>query len=212
MSVVKFIDLAISLYNKQEDTLALAQVCHALESTAKRQYPDEKGVGNRFKKIVHDNRRLIFGVVTDFQIMCHGNILFPDGKGNNRDISYYVYKLIRNALVHEGELDERFEMWTAHGLGTKDGRFMIPRTIVLALILVVMSQPCNASFYLNRQLNYFGIGMAFNEIRGVGGETLADQLEAACKARRQTMALISSGFLNAKKYLLPIPLPLISLI
>lgn len=106
----------------------------ALDKTAKKRRPKE-GVGNRIRSFLDEELDIISHIATGniFRIECDG-VSFPQA----------IYKFVRTAIAHDGELDPRLNFDNKAGMeiGTT---WNLPPSFITALLIAVIIAPENVN-------------------------------------------------------------------
>ena len=160
----------INKYNSNDLENALIQICIALDGTAKKEYPDIKKVGERFRAFIKAN----MDIITFFTFNTN---IFINCQFGEYTIDQFVYKVLRCGLLHEGELSAMFKFTEPSELisiATKQWRF--PKTFILGTLLAVIGASSNSKQRVSDDLSVTVMGNRFriNELWG-----RADQIRKA---------------------------------
>lgn len=147
---------------------ALTLVCPLIDGAGKKLYGIKKP-GERFKKVLEDNNDFLYWMMTSgmFVMEKGADLVFSrEGKGNI-NLSQSIYKLVRNSLLHDGELSSEIEFVDDGRLGPSDGKVIFPKNLIWALAFMVSYLPC----YKNNcphsyRLSISGISMPLQESWG----------------------------------------------
>ena len=120
----------------------------ALDKTAKKRRPKDRGVGNRIRSFLDEELDIISHIATGniFRIECDG-LTFPEA----------IYKFGRTAIIHEGELDPRLNFDSKTGIEIGN-TWNLPPSFITALLIAVIIAPENANekFEENYLINIHG--------------------------------------------------------
>lgn len=141
MSIQSFLDAAQILYDNQKYNEALCLVCSAVDACAKKEFPDEKGNANCYKKFLEKYFIIICksgfpGIIaSDIRIKVNApsKSLKTDANGYV-DMEQILYHVIRCGLVHECSIDETVTFTDETIIGDWDKQFFLPQSIILGLI------------------------------------------------------------------------------
>jgi hypothetical protein len=156
-SVSRRIGLSISAFQSNDFETALIHYFPALDKTAKKRRPREKGVGNRIKAFISDQEEIITAVATN-NILKNINV-------NGVDFPTAIYKFGRCPIAHEGELDARLQINDKGDFSI--GHFWnLPSSYIVGLILGVIVAPENKGEHIESDLafNLFGNQLKINEL------------------------------------------------
>lgn len=143
MSILSFLNASNNLYNNNFYEEAFCLVCAALDAAAKEQYPDIKTVGERYKRFISANFRIICnkgfpGISADsirikvIDARIHDLKLDENGYVGMEDIIYYS---IRCGLVHDCAINQAIKFTDNTYIGNwENGLFLLPRSIILGLV------------------------------------------------------------------------------
>jgi hypothetical protein len=163
---------------------ALLAIVTLIDSTAKILYGTKK-VGKRFRKLLDDKQALIFWLFTEGRFNVDGiHITFDSGCGGHskKTLSEILYDPLRNVLVHEAHFPKDIRITTDLTFGYENGVFLFPRSLVLALLLMLISIPCNVRY---KELATYKLNLANGtaiDLTGVWGneQLLIAELEKVC--------------------------------
>lgn len=145
---------------------ALLDIVTLIDSSAKKLYGTKK-VGRRFRKLLDDKKVLIFWLFTGGRFNVDG-IHVTFGTDNPKTLSELIYDPLRNALVHEAQFPKDMRIITEPAFGYDNGVFLFPRSLVLALLLMLISLPCNVRY--KERLTYgLSLGGTTIDLTGVWG-------------------------------------------
>jgi hypothetical protein len=129
----------IKKYNADDIDNALIQLCIAINATSNKEYPNKKGVGEKFHEFVRANE----DIITFF--MMGGNI-FINCKFGNYTVGEVIYDVIRCTLLHEGDMPQLIEFVEPGQLvSISDRNWRIPKTFIFGTLLSVIGSPSNAN-------------------------------------------------------------------
>lgn len=106
----------------------------AIDATAKLRRPPPIGVGQRIKRFITDEERII--TLIAFRMSITGC------EFNGQTIADAVYEYARNPLMHEGQLDPRMTFQAIQGFSL-GGAWNLPPTFLFALAVAVIIAPEN---------------------------------------------------------------------
>jgi hypothetical protein len=165
------INTALKFLQQNDFENALINISIAIDKTAKKKYRI-KGVGERIKKFIYEYESFIY------QFAMNGEVTFHvKGKIEicGKELHDIVYKSIRCALLHEGEIGNNVEIVNKVGImgGTKEGKFIINKGHIDALLFSVISEDVNKNEKCDSGISYthhFSSGknntMKINELWG----------------------------------------------
>ena len=142
-SISRRIKSAISEFQKKDYESCLLHCFPAIDKTAKLRYP-KAGVGRRFESFLSDQ----------FDIIAPIGLGSRFGKGCTfGGLSYEraIYNLARNALVHEGNLDQLLTI-NESKISVIGGNWALSDRNVLALIIAVVVAKENLKEYLDFEI------------------------------------------------------------
>jgi len=118
---------------------ALIQLCITIDAVAKRTYGGKPG--KRIKQYIRTNQYLITRVAM-LHLEVHGDFSFDVSGGKLMKFEEVMYELVRCALLHEGELDERIKLVESPSIGLDgNGNFLLSKQMIMALCLLLVSDP-----------------------------------------------------------------------
>lgn len=94
---------------------------------------------------------------------------FVFGRENKEDISLgqAIYSLVRNSLLHEGELSDEIEFVSDGRFGSDGHKIVFPKNLLWALAFMLSYLECYKNDCpVNYQLSISGIQMPINETWG----------------------------------------------
>lgn len=166
---MSYLDRLIEGYQKivQNDWInGLIQICINLDAISKKHYGGKPG--DRIKKYIRDNQFIITRIgMLDLEV--HGDIIFRVAGGRDMTFEEVVYKLIRCALLHEGELDSRISIIDSPIIGLDDeGKFLLSKKMIMAFLLLLVSDPLNSRIEWPSSASFSSEGrtIEFNYIKG----------------------------------------------
>ncbi|MDR8387466.1 hypothetical protein MKS85_18230 [Pseudomonas sp. JL2] len=146
--------------SKEEYEEALIDFFPALDKTSQLRYPKIKTVGARIEAFLSDEEGLISALATEnFIINCKfGEYTFPKA----------IYKLGRNPISHEGELDARLTFDNMDGIRISGDTWNLPPTYISALAISVMIAPENLNESINTptSISLYGNTFPINTLWG----------------------------------------------
>lgn len=160
----------INKYNSNDLENALIQICIVLDGTAKKEYPDIKKVGERFRAFIKAN----MDIITFFTFNTN---IFINCQFGKYTIDQFIYKVLRCGLLHEGELSATFKFTEPSepiSIATKQWRF--PKIFIFGTLLAVIGASSNSKQRVSDHLSVTVMGNRFmiNELWG-----RADQIRKA---------------------------------
>ena len=144
---------------------ALIQISVAVDATAKRMRP-KSGVGERCRKFIQSNEDFIYHFAMD------GRLKLADGArlkfGQAGDLGHILYKSVRCALLHEGDISSTVEFVSNLSLGHKGGKFLINEGMIFGLLFAIVAAPVNIRERTKSDLRieYKGQPLNINELWG----------------------------------------------
>lgn len=154
---------------------ALTLVCPLIDAAGKKLYGIKKP-GERFKKVLEENNDFLYWMMTGgMLVMGKGADLVFSRKGKgNINLAQSLYKLVRNSLLHEGELSEEIEFVDDGKLGPDGEKVVFPKNLIWALAFMVTYLPC----YRNNcpdsyRLSISGVPMPLQESWGSKDKVMA---------------------------------------
>ena len=142
--MVEYTERLLEAYQKvvQGDwSNALIQICINLDITAKKKYGGKPG--ERIKKYIRENQYAITRIAM-LHLEVHGDMIFSVSENKHMKFEELLYKFVRCALLHEGELDKRIKIVSSASLGVdSDGRFILSKHMIYAFFLLLVSDPQN---------------------------------------------------------------------
>ncbi|MBI5966358.1 MAG: hypothetical protein HY882_00675 [Deltaproteobacteria bacterium] len=120
---------------------ALIQISINLDITAKKTYGGKSG--ERIKRYIREHQYILTRIAT-LHLEVHGDMAFQVSGDKYMKFEEVVYKLVRCALLHEGELDPRIKIVDSPSIGVdENGVFLLSKLMVYALFLLLISDPKN---------------------------------------------------------------------
>lgn len=151
MAIGDRIKEAIDKLNQGDPVNALIQVCIAIDGTSKKEFRGKiaKKQSRRYKAFLKEYNSFITGVATGF-IALANPIIFQIPDSNNsltcKTMDEILYHVVRCTLLHEGILPDKVEFTEKNVLGsTADGKMLLSRNLILALILSVVASRANVN-------------------------------------------------------------------
>ena len=166
---------------------ALTLVCPLIDGAGKKLYRIKK-TGKRFKKGLEDNNDFLYQMMTNgmFRMEKDADLVFYRKGKENINLSQSIYKLVRNSLLHEGELSSEIEFVDDGRLGPDDGKVVFPKNLIWALVFMVSYLPCYKDSCPNNYiLNISGVSIPLQEIWG-NKEKLKEFFEQEIFKRNRT--------------------------
>ena len=140
MGIGKRVKEAIEKMQTADPEAAWIPTSIALDATAKKEYPNVKKVGERYKKFIHENFRLIsrlsFGGVTIGRM--HLGYQHPDIKIDDKgtcSIEEILYHAVRCGLLHEGNLPKNLRFVRRNIIQRKEGVLILPSSMIYGIII-----------------------------------------------------------------------------
>lgn len=163
-SISRRINSSITALSAKNYEDALIHFFPALDKTAKRRFPKERGVGKRIRNFISEQEGIITSLAT-------GNVI-RNINVNGTTFSDAIYKFGRNSIAHEGELDERLKI--TDGNQIRIGHvWELPASYITGLIVSVLVAPENNGEYLEQDhlaLTIFGNEFRLNDLWGKQSE------------------------------------------
>jgi hypothetical protein len=169
------LDLKIGDYEN-----SLVQISIAIDATGKRRKSNSK-VGERCREFINENCNFIFHFAIDGRIKVSngGKITF----GDHGDLGHALYKSVRCALLHEGDISSTVVFEKGFILGQRDNKLIITDCMLIGLILAIVGEPLNLREKMKQELaiSYEGKAINVNEFWGKHGEIkkITDYIELA---------------------------------
>jgi len=122
---------------------ALTLVCPLIDGAGKKLYGIKKP-GERFKKVLEENNDFLYWMMTGgmFVMEKGADIIFARTGKENINLSQSIYKLVRNSLLHEGELSEEIKFVDDGRLGPDGDKVVFPKSLIWALAFMATYLPC----------------------------------------------------------------------
>jgi len=139
---------AIQSFSLNDYESALLDIVTLIDSSAKKLYGTKK-VGRRFRKLLDDKKELIFWLFTEGRFNVAGiHVTFNSGCNtlSAKTLSELLYDPLRTVLVHEAQFPKDMRITNDLTFGYENGVFFFPRSLVLALLLMLISLPCNLRY------------------------------------------------------------------
>jgi len=116
---------------------ALIHLSSAFDDTAKKEYPKEKKISERIKKLLRDNQ----DVITFFSF---GGNFFSEHKIDDLSLEDVLYKALRCGLQNDGTISNEIEFVDDMMWGKPDGKLCVPVTYLFGSFLVIIGAPGNS--------------------------------------------------------------------
>ena len=162
MSIADRVTECINKYNANDLENSLIQLCIALDGTAKKEYPQIKKVGERFKAFVKANQDII-------AFFTFNTCVFVDCQFGQYTIEQFIYKVLRCGLLHEGEVSAMFKFVEAgEPISIGDNQWCFPKTFIFGALLAVIGARSNSKQSVDQQLGLTIMGnrLTINELWG----------------------------------------------
>jgi len=156
MSIEKFILRAFNDIKENDLTMAFYSLIPVIDATASKRYPG-LSVGERTKKFLRDELSTIIYISTKLEVNFteQGGIYYGE-VGEEKSIEHWIYKLIRNPLVHDAKWNEKFEItYEGHNkmrFGYSKGIFLIPDNYIIHLPIILVGAIENSGCDFNKKL------------------------------------------------------------
>jgi hypothetical protein len=136
---------------------AIVQISIALDSTSKRAYGGDK-VGERFRRFITEHEEFIIYVA----LGCGPRFYYEgDAKkqgafkfGARGTLANVIYKYVRNALLHEGDLSSDVVLREGSIMGHEGDKFILGSEMIMGLLLSVIGAPVNAQERLDEPCSF----------------------------------------------------------
>ena len=139
---------------------ALIQICINLDMTAKKTYGGKPGA--RIKRYIRENQYAITRIAM-LHLEVHGDMSFQVSDERSLKYEEIIYKLVRCALLHEGELDRRIKIVKSTSIGVEsDGRFVLSEHMIYAIFLLLVSDPQNAEIQWPPKASFTAEGKTYS--------------------------------------------------
>lgn len=120
---------------------ALIQICINLDMIAKKIYGGKPG--KRIKRYIRENQYALTRIAL-LNLEVHGDMSFQISENRSMNFEVLIYKLVRCALLHEGELDKRIKIVKSPSIGVEsDGQFILSERMIYAFFLLLVSDSQN---------------------------------------------------------------------
>lgn len=147
MSIEGIVRDSLRHFQEKNFLAAMTSACIALDATGKKEF--QTSSENRCKQLVQANMDIIthvsfsgaFFSVPGAKI----SLSRPESKNTPIPIEDIIYKSIRCNLIHEASLPPGVEFTEEPMYGERSGIFYLPVVMILALLLVVIGSPTNAT-------------------------------------------------------------------
>ena len=121
---------------------ALFQLASVIDATSKSHYPGEKSSKRRFVDYLDSQASELFRIATSGMVTMH-NCRFADRNGSASSLGEIVYG-IRCSSYHDPEEVNQLILWgNETEFGGRGGRFIINKRFLMALFLILLSDPVN---------------------------------------------------------------------
>ena len=157
MAISDRVGEAIKKLSEKDYENAIVQISIALDSTSKRVYGGNK-VGERFRRFITENEEFIIYVTLgcsprfyyEGDSKEHGAFRF----GARGKLANVIYKYVRNALLHEGDLSSDVVLREGPIMGYEEGKFILGSEMIMGLLLSVIGAPVNAQERLDEPCTF----------------------------------------------------------
>lgn len=151
MSLANAVHSAIDKIEEHDAEGALSWISIALDATARNEYPNIEGRGQRFKTLIRDNIELITGAASNITV--RGAVKLPnffrDIPGlKTRDevaLEQVMWNVVRNELIHNAGLPETIEFIDTAIIDARNGVLGLPISFATAMLLVVIAAESNGN-------------------------------------------------------------------
>jgi len=122
---------------------ALTLVCPLIDGAGKKLY-GMKRTGDRFRKVISDNNDFLYWMMSGGMLKLDqgADLLFSRPDKPNINLAQSLYKLVRNSLLHEGELSDEIEFVDQNRFGPAGRKIVLPKNLIWALAFMVVYLPC----------------------------------------------------------------------
>jgi hypothetical protein len=154
MSVSGRVQEALAKLAAEDYENSAVQISIALDATAKRIFGAKSKVGERFRNFVNEHEEfLIYAALGYGARIKFDGIKGPGMRfGNRGDLGRILYKYVRNALLHEGDVSSEIQFKKGTVLGNANGKFILCSELLVGLTLVVVGAKPNARERLNKDV------------------------------------------------------------
>lgn len=125
MAITDRIEKAFTEIVEKDYENATIQLSIAIDATAKKKYSKKLGNGARYKKFIEEHREFIIF----FSLGCGAKIVLAEGAemkfGERGTLANILYKYVRNALLHEGDVSDNIVFKEDPSLGHEGDKFII---------------------------------------------------------------------------------------
>lgn len=150
--VSKRLFMALSDFRGEPPQLedALFQLASVIDSTSKFHFPDERSSKTRFTAYLDSVTTDIFKIATSGKFtMIDCTFLGRDGEQHT--FGEIIYGIRCSSYHDPNEVDELLHWGGEDNVGTKDGRFIVNRMLLMAVFLILISDIANQD-YIDRLL------------------------------------------------------------
>lgn len=165
MAISARIDEAIKKLVAKELENALIQLSIAVDASGKKKNSKD-GVGKRCREFILEHEGFIhfLGINGMLKSTAKPMMTYAD-KG---DFGQVFYKLIRCALLHEGDVSKNIHFVEGPTLGMHEGKVIINDYLLWGLVLSLIGDEINSTEKMvsNHQINYGGTEIKLNEMWG----------------------------------------------
>ena len=140
--IQEFTKLSKAEFSKENYVVAFSLACQALDAASKSIYPKLLS-GERFKKAINDNFALFCAKglpgISCTDIIFSNEFLKKELELNNdtAPLREIIYKTVRCSLIHECKLPKCIKLTKKILVGSKNGSFYLPVSIILGLLEIV---------------------------------------------------------------------------
>lgn len=166
MSIGNRIDEAIIKLNSNDLENALIQLSIAIDASAKKKFKNEKKVGKRVRRFIDEYEDMI----THFAMSGKLKLITPKGVnyGSKGTIGSIVYKSIRCALLHEGNISRNVVFKNGPVIGMDNDKFIVTDNMLWGLVVILIGDEVNSREKLkqNHSMYCWGKTLSLNDYWG----------------------------------------------
>ena len=130
---------------------AFTLACTLIDRAGKELYKIKEN-GKRFRRLIDENERFIWWFVSKGKLKFAPNhgFLFHNTESNEKlRTSQILWKIGRNSVIHNGELDSRLEFVEDIKISFSGNSIILPEKLLWAIALLLIVLPCYEKFRLS---------------------------------------------------------------
>ncbi len=129
---------------------ALFQMASVIDSTSKYHFPQEQSSRRRFTCYLDSVATQIFNIATSGKLILL-DCTFRGNDGNDHSLGDVLYGIRCSSYHDPNEVDDLIHWGEPNQIGTKDGKFVVNGPLLMAILLVLLSDDANAD-HIDRTL------------------------------------------------------------